>query len=140
MAGGFIRYLSESTFGHLADKLHQRMFAGMPWFTLAVISGIWDAIDIVSRLISWGTIYITFLTLPTQMFLTALDILLVFFGTALWGATGLLQAIELVVSPIPGLGHVLDLIPVLTVCAFIVRAREKREVRESGWRSDAILV
>lgn len=140
MAGGFIRYLSESAIGRLADKLHQRLFAGMPWTTLAIIGGIWDAIDIVSRLISWGTIYIPFLTLPTQIFLTTLDILLVFFGTALWGATGLLQAIELVVSPIPGLGHILDLIPVLTVCAFIVRAREKREVRESGWRSDAILV
>lgn len=140
MAGGFIHYLSESAIGRLADKLHQRLFAGMPWTTLAIIGGIWDFIDIVSRLVSWGTISIPFLAIPTQVVLTVLDVLLVFFGTALWGATGLLQAIELVVSPIPGIGYILDLIPVLTVCAFIVRAREKREARESGWRGDMMLV
>lgn len=107
--------------GRLADWVHSWTGVYLPWWLRILIAIFWDIIDISLRIIFWflPLIFPFIGDLPGML----LDLVLAFFGAILWGRIGVAQLAEVLIAPIPVVGYILDLIPVLTIAGFIYRNR-----------------
>lgn len=123
--------------GEAADWIHSYIGAWLPWWVRCVIAGFWDAVDTATRIFFWP-LFFAFPGLGPVV-RGVLDAILVFFGVALWGAPGLLQTFEVFMEFIPGVGWMVDLMPMLTIAGFVARRREREESRTETAAEDYTL-
>lgn len=118
--------VASSWFGKVADEIHKNTFAHWPWGTRLAIAIFWDfCVDTPTRLIA-GMLTGFFPGIMAAVRFP-LDVVLAVFGTALWGAHGLLQGLEMGAALIPGVGWIVDLLPMLTIAGFLARRREEEQ-------------
>ncbi len=104
----------------LADGIQRKTCGRWPRSVRLAISIFWDfCIDIPLRLLSWPLDFV----MPGFIHIAraGLDVILTFFGIALWGRTGLLQILEGIWNLIPGVDWLVDLIPMLTIAGFVAK-------------------
>ncbi|OGZ35480.1 MAG: hypothetical protein A3A94_00890 [Candidatus Portnoybacteria bacterium RIFCSPLOWO2_01_FULL_43_11] len=107
--------------GRLADWIHSWTGIYFPWWIRMLFAIFWDLIDIALRIVLWflPLIFPIIGDIPGML----LDMILAFFGAMLWGRIGVAQLAEVLIAPIPIIGYLLDLIPVLTIAGFIYRKK-----------------
>lgn len=129
--GALFGKIAATWIGKFADRIHQETMASWPWWTRAIIALCWDIlVDIPTRIITG--LFIGFFPGIMEAVRFPLDVILTLFGTALWGSHGLLQAIEVGAGLIPGVGWIIDLLPMLFIAGLFARRREQEE--EAGTR------